>query len=293
MHMEHTIANHHITVSAVELGAELQQITGADGTEFLWQGDPAYWRRRAPNLFPYIARLTNREYTFRGKRYSLPIHGFAPASQFKLTYKDDAKMIFSLASSRETFEKYPFEFMFEVIYEIHENILNVTYRIENKGAEVMYFGIGAHPGFHVPLETSEKFEDYYLDFGETCNPIRIGFSEDCYLNGDDKPYSLEENQKLVLSHMLFDYDAIVLKEMPKTVTLKSKLGKHSISVHYPDMKYLGLWHMPKTTAPYICIEPWSSLPSRKGIIEDLEQQDSLLTLSPGKIYRNSISFTFV
>ena len=77
---------------------------------------------------------------------------------------------------------------------------------------------------------------------------------------------------------MFDDDAIVLVDMEKGVTLKSSKGNRAIHVTYPDMPYLGLWHKPKTDAPYICIEPWSSLPSRKGIVEDLRTQPSLLSL---------------
>ena len=123
--------------------------------------------------------------------------------------------------------------------------------------------------------------------------MRVGFSEDCFLNGEDTTFDLEEKQKLALTHSLFDKDAIVLKDMPRAVTLKSKHGKHSISVHYPDMKYLGLWHAPRTTANYICIEPWSSLPSRKDVVEDLEQQENLLPLPRGEVYRTTVTFTFV
>lgn len=292
MHMEFTIANKHITVTVSKFGAELWEIKGVDGTRFLWSGDPDIWKGRAPNLFPYIARLTNGEYTFKGKRYGLPIHGFAPTTEFKMTSMDEEKMTFSLTSNSDTLKHYPFEFLFEVMYEIRENTLALTYTVKNLGKDIMYFGIGAHPGFNVPLDTSECFEDYYLDFVEPCAPVRIGFSEDCFLNGNDKPFHLNEGQMLALSHSLFDNDAIVLKEMSKIVTLKSKHGRHYICVHYPDMKYLGLWHAPNTTANYVCIEPWSSLPSRKGIVEDLEQQNDLLSLRAGEIYKTTITFEF-
>jgi galactose mutarotase-like enzyme len=291
--MEYTIANKHITVTASKLGAELRKVKGADGTMFLWQGDPNIWKDRGPNLFPYIARLTNGKYIFKGKCYELPIHGFAPTSEFQVTSVDEAKMTFSLVSSSQTLKHYPFEFLFEVMYEIRENSLAVTYRVKNLNEDTMYFGIGAHPGFNVPLDTAECFEDYYLDFEKPCSPVRIGFSEDCFLNGNDTPFPLDERQKLALSHSLFDNDAIVLEDMPKLVTLKSKHGRHSISIHYPDMKYLGLWHAPHTTANYICIEPWSSLPSRKGIVEDLEQQKDLLSLLAGETYQTTITIIFV
>ncbi|MHB1394840.1 MAG: aldose 1-epimerase family protein [Clostridia bacterium] len=291
--MEFTIANKHITVTASELGAELREIKGADGIRFLWQGDPDSWMDRAPNLFPYIARLTNGRYTYNGKSYTLPIHGFAPTSEFQMTFMDETRMTFSLVSSSQTLKHYPFEFLLEVMYEVRENTLALTYKVENLTGDTMYFGIGAHPGFNVPLDVSERFEDYYLDFGEPCSSVRIGFSEDCFLNGKDTPFQLEEKQKLALSHSLFDNDAIVLKEMPKTVTLKSKHGQHCISIHYPGMKYLGLWHAPHTTANYICIEPWSSLPSRKDIVEDLEQQKDLLSLPAGEVYKTTVTFIFV
>lgn len=291
--MEFTIANKYITVMASKLGAELREIIGADGTSFLWQGDPLIWKGRAPNLFPYIARLTRGLYTFKEKSYTLPIHGFAPTSEFQLTYIDETRMTFSLASNGQTLKNYPFEFLFEVTYEISENALALIYSVKNLSAETMYFGLGAHPGFNIPLDASEGFEDYYLDFEEPCNPVRIGFSEDCFLTGEDIPFPLEEKQKLALSHSLFDNDAIVLKDTPKTLKLKSKHSHRCITVHYPDMKYLGLWHVPHTAANYLCIEPWSSLPSRKDVVEDLAQQKNLLSLPGGETYKNTVTFTFV
>lgn len=60
--MTHIIKNEFLRVEAAEHGAELQSIRDADGAEYLWQGDPAYWQDRAPNLFPYVARLTDESY---------------------------------------------------------------------------------------------------------------------------------------------------------------------------------------------------------------------------------------
>lgn len=290
--MDYTISNKRITVTASEHGAELRGIKGADGTQFLWQGDPVIWEDRAPNLFPYIARLTLGSYTYKGKSYAMPIHGFAPTSKFQMTAMDETTMTFALSSNKQTLKHYPFDFVFEVRYEISENTLALAYTVRNLSKEKMYFGVGAHPGFNVPLEASERFEDYYLEFGEPCSPTRIGFSADCFLNGEDIPFQLNKRQRLDLSHSLFDDDAVVLKEMSTTVTLKSKSGRHSISVGYPDMKYLGIWHRPHAAAGYICIEPWSSLPSRKDIIEDLEQQEDLLSLPAGGTYSTTITFTF-
>ena len=55
--MTHSIKNAFMTVTVSEKGAELQSILGADGTEYLWQGDPAYWNDRALNIFSKVSAL--------------------------------------------------------------------------------------------------------------------------------------------------------------------------------------------------------------------------------------------
>ena len=96
-----------------------------------------------------------------------------------------------------------------------------------------------------------------------------------------------------LRHNLFDDDAIVLRDMAYTVTLVSPLDTHSVTVSYPDMPYLGIWHMPRMDAPYVCIEPWRSLPAAAGQLTVFEQKPDLVRLAAGQTYRNrwTISFT--
>ena len=57
------------------------------------------------------------------------------------------------------------------------------------------------------------------------------------------------------------------------------------------MPYLGLWHMPGTDAPYICIEPWVSLPSEQDKVTVFEEQPDLITLEPGGQYENCWSIS--
>ena len=78
--MLYTIENDRLTVTASSLGAQLWSIRSSGGTEYLWQGDPAYWGDRALTLFPYVARLWQGRYEMDGETHSLPIHGFAPTS---------------------------------------------------------------------------------------------------------------------------------------------------------------------------------------------------------------------
>ena len=154
----------------------------------------------------------------------------------------------------------------------------------------MYFGLGGHPGFNVPLAPGKKFEDYRLRFAENCEPYRVGFNADCFVTHEDVPFHLENGTDIPLRHDLFDDDAIVLRDMAREVTLDCGEGP-GVTVRFPGMQYLGLWHWPKTDAPYICIEPWSSLPADAGSITVFEEQRDLIALEPGKTYENIWSIT--
>ena len=56
--MIYTIENEYLSVSVEDIGAQLKSIYHKKSeTEFLWQGDPKYWKGRAYNLFPIVCRL--------------------------------------------------------------------------------------------------------------------------------------------------------------------------------------------------------------------------------------------
>ena len=288
--MIHTIKNEFLTVSAKEAGAELMSILGAEGTEYLWQGDAKYWSDRALNIFPYVARLNEGKYYLDGELHEMAIHGIAPYRCFTVTENDGTRMVFELRSDEKTRSAYPREFVFRIVYALQGKTLTVSFVCENRDEKCMYFGLGGHPGFNVPLAPGKKFEDYRLRFAETCEPLRVGFNADCFVTHEDVPFWLENGTDIPLRHDLFDDDAIVLRNMAREVTLDCGEGP-GVTVRFPGMQYLGLWHWPKTDAPYICIEPWCSLPADAGSITVFEEQRDLIALEPGKTYENIWSIT--
>ena len=164
--MIHTIKNEFLTVSAKEAGAELQSILGADGTEYLWQGDAKYWSDRALNIFPYVARLNGGKYYLDGQLHEMAIHGIAPYRDFTVTENDGKRMVFELRSDEKTYAEYPRNFVFQIVYALEGKTLTISFRCENLDGKTMYFGLGGHPGFNVPLAPGRSFEDYRLRFGE-------------------------------------------------------------------------------------------------------------------------------
>ncbi len=289
--MEYTIRSEKMSVTVQTLGGSLRSIRDREGTEYLWQGDPAYWKDQAPNLFPYIARMTEGKYTLGGREYHMDIHGFVKDSELAAAECGGDGLLLRLKDNEETLARYPYHFTYEIEYRLNGNCLEVVYRVVNEDEKTMYFGIGGHPGFNVPLEDGLQFEDYELTFagagglsseGDT---RRVVFSPACFVTGTE-PFALGDGGTLPLRHDLFDDDAIVLTGVPAQVCLHAKNGRKAVRVSYPQMRYLGIWHKPHSDAPYVCIEPWSSLPSRDGIVEDLAKQPGLIALEAGKTYEN-------
>lgn len=264
------------------------------GVEYLWQGDEKYWRFQDKNLFPYVGRLTDEKYSYKGNQYAMKIHGFCGEMTFSPENLTGTSADFVIADNAYTRGIYPFAFEFRISYSVENGILTKKCSVSNRGEEEMCFGLGSHPGFNVPLGGDGSFDDWYFEFEKASEPVRIGFDQETYrLNDINPPYELEEGRILRLEHSKFDLDAIVLQGMPKTVTLKSDRSEHAVRASFPDMEFLGLWHMPHTDAPYVCIEPWLSLPSHADFIEDLEQQKYIVHLQAGDVYNNTIQFEII
>ncbi|HAI85074.1 MAG TPA: aldose epimerase, partial [Chitinophagaceae bacterium] len=65
-----TIENNIITVAISTLGAELQSIYRKDiPLEYLWQGNPQFWGKRSPVLFPIVGGLKEGKYHYAGNSY--------------------------------------------------------------------------------------------------------------------------------------------------------------------------------------------------------------------------------
>lgn len=282
-----TIQNNDLIVTVSARGAELQSIRSADGTEYLWQGDPAYWSSHAPNIFPYVARLTEGKYLYKGKAFGFGNHGLVRYADLAVAASAQDSVTYRLTSDEHTLRQYPFPFCYTMRYQVVGNRLVMQTTVENTGSARMYFAVGGHPGFRVPLEKGLAFSDYYLEFDEPADPYRILLADSGAVTPRQERYALQDGRRIPLSHRLFDHDAIVLYNTAKAVTLKTEKGNRSVSVSFPDFRYVGFWHKPKTDAPYVCVEPWTSLPSREGIVENLALQADLLFLDPGRQYQTA------
>lgn len=287
----YTISNEVLTVTLDACGAVLHSIVKED-TEYLWQGNATYWARRDANLFPYVGRLTDGKYLLDGQEYPMTIHGFCIGTDFEVTAQGGDFIRFTLTDSERTLQMYPFRFAFHVEYRVDGNRIVKTCLVENRDSREMYFGIGGHPGFNVPLGGEGAFEDWKLVFPQESQPVRMDLDPENYrYAGTEQPYPLENGTTIALTHDLFDLDAVVLRDMPRSVCICSTVSSRSVTVDYPHMPFLGLWHKPHSDAPYVCIEPWVSLPSHSAYMEDISKQEHLIHLPAGETYHNIMTIT--
>lgn len=284
--MEYTLKNDQLTVSVSDRGAELRSLLGADGTEYLWQGDARYWSERAPVLFPFTGRVINGQYAWEGRTYSMPLHGFSRGRTFAAAKITDSSLLLMSEDDAETMAVYPCRFSFSVGYALQANVLQVSFTVINEDDKEMLFGLGAHPGFNVPLVPGKKYEDYRLRFDKPCAPKRV-LLEKAFCTGRLGAYPLDAAGSIPLDTELFVNDGIFLTEHTPSVVLETPGDGHSVTVYADDMPYVGFWKPYDAGANFICIEPWWSMPSTLAEKTVFEDQPALNRLAPGQVFRRS------
>jgi galactose mutarotase-like enzyme len=151
------LENDFLKIAVTPKGAELLSIVGkSDGHQYLRQGAPAFWKSRAPVLFPIIGNLYQRKYFYNGKEYLMQRHSFAAQSDFECGKSGPGTIGFYLVHNQETLPQYPFEFHLSVDYQLQKSKTIVGYRVENTGPQKMWFSIGGHPGCHCGLNSQGK-----------------------------------------------------------------------------------------------------------------------------------------
>lgn len=275
--MIHTIQSDGLFVDINDKGAELCSIfSKKTHKEYLWQGDPNIWGRQAPVLFPIIGRLKDGKYTYNGKEYQMPRHGFASGMDFTVRQTEEGSLIFTCEDTKETLAMYPFSFTFHVIYTLQWNVLETIYFVVNRTDGPMYFSFGSHEGFNCPMVEGETFEDCYIEFDHVNDYKCLTNSENILLT-DEKYTVIENGKRLPLNYGLFENDALIFERIPSgKLILGSNKSKEKIEVAYDNAPHLGLWTKPG--APYLCIEPWVGLPDFEDTDGDLTKKRGIIKL---------------
>lgn len=290
--MNITLQNNNLTVVVTTKGAELSNIIlNSDNVEFLWQGDPKYWGRKAPILFPIVGKVKDNTYKLDNKNYNLNQHGFARDMDFDIFFNEENKVIFKLSSNEETMKLYPFKFVLYVKYELSDNIIIISYKVKNKNEKNMFFSLGAHPGFNCPLYANENIEDYYfeLDKKETASIMKLNRAG--LFERNKEPFLHNENI-IPLSKDLFVDDALTFSSIASSkISLKSIKNNRVINMDFTGFPYLGLWSKPEG-APFVCMEPWYGHADYHDFEEEFNNKEGIICLPIDNEFNCTYSLTF-
>ncbi len=278
------IASDHLNVSINPQGAELRSIFSKEyQLEYMWGADPKFWGKTSPVLFPIVGQLKDNTYLFEGREYTLPRHGFAREREFIVEHTAANEATFLLVSDDETKKVYPFDFEFRLHYKVKDHTLTVTYDVHNIGRDPMYFSVGGHPAFKVPLAPGLAYSDYYLEFPHMETTYRMTLENGLI----HKPVSFLNYEKhFPLSHELFYGDAIVLKNLKSTrVFLKSDKDKRLINFNFMGFPYLGIWAA--KDADFVCIEPWHGIADNVNSDKNFAEKEGIKIIEPAERWQAS------
>ena len=281
-----TLKNKFLTIQINQKGAELTSIfNNKNQTEYLWNANPKFWGKSSPLLFPIVGSLKGNIYCFEDKEYSLPRHGFAREREFIVEKLEENSHTFLLVHDQNTLKVYPFKFEFRLIYTLENNTVKVTYSVKNIGENKMYFSVGGHPAFAVPLAEYTDYTDYYLEFNKTETFKRWGLTPAGLTEIQPIDFMIDTN-RLDLRKELFYDDAIVFKDLESTsVVLKSDKTNHQLKFDFEGFPYLGVWAA--KDANFVCIEPWCGIADSANHNQKLTEKEGIIELNSGEIFERT------
>ena len=268
------IDNGILSLSVDEKGAQMRSLCDmATGREYLWQADPDVWGRTAPILFPAVGKMHTDGYICGGKRYDMPKHGFARDAQFAVEKLREDYLELVFAPDEKIKANYPFDFEFAAKFALDGRTLVFAYEVENKGADTMYFSLGAHPGFNV------NFGDKIV-FGAKENLTALYYNEADRPNPDAAPVVMDGEDTLTLSERFFEPGSLCFPPVEsESVALTDASGKEYMRMSFGKVPHLWLWA--KAGAPYVCIEPWHGADETVPV-ETLCEKKGIVALEAGK-----------
>ncbi len=279
--MDTRIHGERLSLTVSSYGAEMRSIV-RNGREVLWSGDPQYWSRRSPVLFPFVGALKDGKYRFEGAEYPMGQHGFARDEEFELIGQSGHHLLYELRDNEKTRKLYPFSFCLQIEYVLTGSSVGVRWNVLNTGGCDLPFSIGGHPAFVCPFSPS----------GDGLYRIRLmregaPLSELEYhpivpgglISSSVRTIPLTDGY-LVPDRDLFAGDALVIEDRQcDRVSLCGPEGEY-LRVDF-QTPLLGIWSPALKDAPFICIEPWCGRADGEDFRGELHEREYGNILSPG------------
>lgn len=236
--------------------------------EYMWNGDPQYWKNRNPLLFPHVSSPESKILNFKGKDCRVNNHGFCRNSEFEFVEQKEDSLTFRLADNEDTYSQYPYHFELYVRYTLEGCRVSIDYEVINREDGRLYFGFGQHPAFNCPLDRNRRFDDYCIEFEK----------EDV------------KGKRLDLSYELFERYPTYIVNDPSSRIFTLTDGENAVIMTTDDRyRIFALW---TPHAPFVCLEPWVNTLDEKDTTTPFESRD-VICLEKDEEYRIGYSIEIV
>lgn len=231
-------------------GAELKSLV-IGGREIMWCGDPAFWGKTSPVLFPAIGNVKNNKTIIDGKEISLTKHGFARDNTFTTVRKNSNSLILQYKYAPVK-NGYPYSVELCLQYNLFDDRIEICYSVFNPGFHSIPFCIGAHPAI-----ACDDLDNCTLVFEKREKASTPVMDLDTRLfRSKERIQRLDGSSKLPLSYDMFDNDVVYFDNI-KSRAVKLVQGKKTLAcIAFEGFETLGLWTPAGKRAGFICIEPW-------------------------------------
>lgn len=292
--MDITIENEFLKVTVTTYGAQLKSvIRKSDGTEHMWQADPAVWGYYAPILFPYTGKLKDGVMEAKSQRIeNCAQHGFARLMEHTLLIHSENTLELELTDSADTLTLWPYRFCLRSTFTLEGDTVHHTLTVENRDDAEMPFGIGFHPAFRMPFDSGHTYEDYELRFDNVESPLCLDTSNGGLIG--DKTYYLGKNiQSIPLDESLFAADSHCMTGLSShTLGLYEKETGRGVVCSIKNFPFVLIWSKPGVPQ-FVCIEPWNSIPSPVSGSSRWEEKPAAAVLSPGEDWSTTLTTSFI
>ena len=285
--MQATIHNEFLTLTVDTHGAEAVSLKNAAGQEMLWQADPAVWKRHAPILFPWTGKLPGGTFEAKGKTYKGGQHGFARDMEFICTEETGTSVTHLLEATDTTKRAWPYDFQLYITHTLNGRDLTVSWKVINKDSETMYFTIGAHPAFNVPVLSDTVQSQYHLTFSGQKELTYCLLDAKLGTALPEQPHTLSlENGTCLIDEHMFDKDALIFDNGQITkagITLPD--GTPYVEISCEGFPNFGIWSA--IGAPFVCLEPWMGRCDNTGYEGELSEKPNINALKPAEVFDKS------
>ena len=269
------LENELLKVMIADSGAELSSVYDKEKqTERLWDANPEVWNRHAPILFPFVGKVVGGVYRIDGQEYEMKTqHGFARDMEFECVEAAETSVTHRLLPTEKTKQLYPFEYELLVTHKLdaeNPRLLHVNWEVKNNGSDVMYYSIGGHPAFTVPVKESKERENYYLEFPGREELTYISVNPANGFVDTEKEYSLKLENGFV---KFFDglYDTLIFDfQNIQKVRIANPDQTPYVTVDCSEFPLLGIWA--KETGNFICLEPWAGRADNDGFTGNIDEK---------------------